>query len=355
MSLSTSIGMKIILRFQGICITALLLALTMAPALAQNEHDAHGQDAVHATESQSTDAAAHESDRASEGEEAHHGDSHQGDHHSTDNLTPTEEMMRILEHKVENTPYIHEYPFPSIHLPEDWIINIAGFSINMSPNRHIVYMWLGVLVTILLTWMAARQNRSGVVPRGYGNMIESVVVFIRDEVAMPFLGKDAARFMPLLLTFFFFITVMNLVGLLPFGAASTGNINITAGLAIITFIMMIASGIKANGIMGFWTGLVPHGIPWPIGILMFVIEILGLLIKPFALAIRLFANMLSGALVIGAFYALIFGMDTLIVAPMSIGFLLFMSLLKIFISFLQAYIFTMLSSFFIGMSVHQDH
>lgn len=346
MSLSTSIGMKIILRFQGMFIAALFLALSMGTAQAQDEHDDHGQDAVHATESHTADASAHE-----EGQE--HAD--HGEHHATDDLTPTEEMMHILEHKVENTPYIKEYPFPKIYLPKNWVVNVAGISIDMSPNRHLVYMWLGVLLTILLTWLAARQNRSGVVPRGYGNMIESVVVFIRDEVAMPFLGKDSARFMPLLLTFFFFIAVMNLVGLLPYGAASTGNINITGGLALITFIMMIVAGMKANGAVGFWTGLVPHGIPWPIGILMFVIEILGLLIKPFALAIRLFANMLSGALVIGAFYALIFGMDTLLVAPMSIGFLLFMSLLKIFISFLQAYIFTMLSSFFIGMSVHQDH
>ncbi len=287
--------------------------------------------------------------------EGEHAENGHGEGHSTDNLTPTEEMMRILEHKVENTPYIHEYPFPTINLPQDWTIDIAGFTLNMSPNRHIVYMWLSMLITIVLTWLAARQNRRGIVPRGYGNMIESVVVFVRDEIAAPFLGHDAKRYMSLLLSFFFFITVMNLVGLVPFGAASSGNINITAGLALITFAFMIFGGMRANGVIGFWKGLVPHGIPFAIGILMFVIEILGLVIKPFALAIRLFANMLSGALVIGAFYALIFGMDTLVVAPMSIAFLLFMSLLKIFISFLQAYIFTMLSSFFIGMSVHQDH
>ncbi|MFA6234520.1 MAG: F0F1 ATP synthase subunit A, partial [Bacteroidota bacterium] len=275
--------------------------------------------------------------------------------HGTANLTPSEEMMRVLEHKVENTPYIHEYPFPQISLPQNWTVNIAGYTLNMSPNRHIVYMWLSMVITFVLLWLAARQNRTGIVPRGYGNMIESVVVFVRDEIALPLLGHNAMRYLPLLLTFFFFITVMNLVGLVPYGAASTGNINITAGLALITFAFMIFGGMRANGALGYWKGLVPHGIPLPIGVLMFVIEILGLAIKPFALAIRLFANMLSGALVIGAFYALIFGMDTLLVAPMSIAFLLFMSLLKIFISFLQAYIFTMLSSFFIGMSIHQEH
>lgn len=320
---------------RGVCIAVLFIALCIAPMQAQ---DRPAQQSGHATET----AVQHPAS-----------DTHGG--HDVDDLTPTEEMMSILEHKVENTPYIHEYPFPKLYLPKDWKVNIAGFTLNLSPNRHIVYMWVAMFLTIVLTWLAARQNTTGVVPRGYGNMIESVVVFVRDEVALPFLGHNTTRYLPLLLTFFFFITVMNLVGLIPFGSASTGNINITAGLALITFVFMVLGGMRSNGVVGFWKGLVPHGIPFLIGILMFIIELLGLLIKPFALAIRLFANMLSGALVIGAFYALIFGMDTIFVAPMSIAFLLFMSLLKIFISFLQAYIFTMLSSFFIGMSLHQEH
>lgn len=334
--------------------TVLLLA---GPAIVQGQQDSHGAPPPGASQHEVTDPAPGDSHgtEGHEGAESHDGSGTHHDSHSVEHLTPTEEMMRILEHKVENTPYIHEYPFPYLYLPQNWVINIAGFQLDMSPNRHIVYMWLSMLITILLTWLAARQNRTGVVPRGYGNMIESVVVFVRDEIAAPFLGHDAKRYLPLLLSFFFFIAVMNLVGLVPFGAASTGNINITAGLALITFAFMIFGGMRANGVFGFWKGLVPHGIPAAIGVLMFVIEVLGLVIKPFALAIRLFANMLSGALVIGAFYALIFGMDTLVVAPMSIAFLLFMSLLKIFISFLQAYIFTMLSSFFIGMSVHQEH
>jgi F-type H+-transporting ATPase subunit a len=274
---------------------------------------------------------------------------------NSDDLTPDEEMMSILEHKVENTPYIHEYPFPKVYLPQDWKITVAGMTIDMSPNRHVVYMWLSMLLTVLLTWLAARQNRTGKVPRGYGNMIESVVVFIRDEVAHPFLHDATQRYLPLLLSFFFFIATMNMVGLLPYGAASTGNINITAGMALITFAIMIFGGMRHNGVLGFWKGLMPGGVPLLLIPLMFLIELMGLLTKPFALAVRLFANMLSGALVIGAFYALIFGMDTIAVAPLSLAFLLFMSLLKLFVCLLQAYIFTMLSAFFIGMSVHQHH
>ena len=328
---------------------ALLLSCTMSAReegqVALQGASVSGQD--HSQQLQQADSA--------QAGQVHEADAEHGKGHGTENLTPSEEIIRILEHKVENTPYIHEYPFPAIELPQGWEFTIAGMSIDMSLSRHIVYMWLSVVLTIVLMVVAARQNKRNKVPRGFGNMVESMVVFVRDEIAVPFLGHDSARYLPLLLSFFFFITIMNLVGLVPFGAASTGNINITAALALITFGVMIFGGMRANGVIGFWKGLVPHGVPAVIGVLMFVIEMLGLLIKPFALAVRLFANMLSGGLVIGAFYALIFGMDTLVVAPLSIAFLLFMSLLKIFISFLQAYIFTMLSTFFIGMTLHQDH
>jgi F-type H+-transporting ATPase subunit a len=297
--------------------------------------------------------AAHADSAAATHDTAQAGAQHE--EHGTANLTPTEEMMKVLEHKVENTPYIHEYPFPTVWLPRGWKVNVAGTTIDFSPSRHLVYMWLSAVLAMLLTMLAVRQNRRGTVPRGYGNAIESVVVFVRDEVAQPLLGHSTMKYMPLLLSFFFFIVVMNLVGLVPFGAAATGNINITAGLALVTFSFMIFGGMKANGVIGFWKNLVPGGVPVALTPLLFVIELMGLITKPFALTIRLFANMLSGALVIGAFYALIFGMDTLAVAPLSIAFLLFMSLLKIFISFLQAYIFTMLSAFFIGMSLHQHH
>ncbi len=330
---------------------AALLLCWSGPAFAQ--HSASPTDTSHAAAPH--DAGVHETgvQDPAHADTAHATGAHAVKDVST--MTPAEEMLEILSHKVSNSSHIHEYPFPSLHLPEDWVVNIAGTSINMSPSRHVVYMWLALVVTLLLVVMAARQNARRVVPRGYGNAIESVVVFIRDEVAVPFLGHDARRFLPLLLTFFFFIGSMNLIGLLPFGATATGNINITAGLALITLFIMITSGMRANGVIKYLVGLVPHGIPWPLYIIMVPIELMGLITKPFALAIRLFANMLSGGLVIGAFYALIFGMDTLFVAPLSLIFLIFMSILKIFVCFLQAYIFTMLSTFFIGMSVHQEH
>lgn len=301
-------------------------------------------------------ASAQEHDTTNTVPGEHKAEERAGDaHHDIHHLTPAQEMSEILNHKVENTRYIHEYPFPKISLPQDWKLNIAGLQLDFSPSRHLIYLWLSLGVTIVLVWFAARQNMRNTIPRGFGNMIEAMVVFVRDEMAIPFLGKDAQKYLTLLLTYFFFIAITNLIGLLPFGATATGNINVTAALALITLMVMIGSGMKANGIWGYMKGLVPHGMPAPLYVILVPIEIMGLFTKPFALSIRLFANMLSGALVIGAFYALIFGMDTLLIAPMSIAFLLFMSLLKIFVCFLQAYIFTMLSSFFIGMSIHQEH
>ncbi|MBL0175254.1 MAG: F0F1 ATP synthase subunit A [Ignavibacteria bacterium] len=328
-------------RIGAAILSSLVLVFLVSRGLAQ-----HPADAAHPAEP----AAQHAETAAPE-----HAEAHEAGPHDVHSMTPKDEMMAILEHKVENTTYIHEWPFPEIHLPQDWKVNVAGMTINLSPSRHLVYMWFSFLLTIVLTLLAARQNARSSVPKGFGNLMESVIVFIRDEVAAPFLGKDTARYLPILLTFFFFISIMNLVGLMPFGATATGNINVTAGLAIITFSLMLGGGMRANGVFGYMKGLVPHGLPAPLYIVMVPIEITGMFTKPFALTMRLFANMLSGSLVIGAFYGLIFGLDSVAVAPLSLLFLLFMSLLKIFVCLLQAYIFTMLSAFFIGMSVHQEH
>jgi F-type H+-transporting ATPase subunit a len=339
-------------------ILAAVVIILMSGLLVQNlsAQDAHGTEGSQTSEhAMQHDADGHgaDADHVEHAEEAGH-DEH-GGHHDVSKLKPGEEMFSILNHKVENTSYVHEWPFPTVEFPQDWVINVAGMPINLSLNRHVAYMLLSAFITALLMWVAARQNKKNKVPKGFGNMIESVVVFIRDEIAQPFLGHDAPRYIYLLLTFFFFILTMNLVGLLPFGATATGNINVTAGLAIISLSFMVGGGMRANGVMGYLKGLVPHGLPWPLYFILAPIEVLGVFTKPFALSVRLFANMVSGGLLIGAFYALIFGLDTVGIAPVSIAFLIFMTLLKIFVCFVQAYVFTILSSFFIGMYVHQDH
>jgi F-type H+-transporting ATPase subunit a len=178
---------------------------------------------------------------------------------------------------------------------------------------------------------------------------------VRDEIAKLTIGKGYEIFVPYLLTVFFFILFGNFLGLIPYSATFTSNIAVTSTLAVFTFIMTQFGGIRSNGFFRFIKGLVPHGIPVWLLPLMIIVEFLGLLTKPFALAIRLFANMTAGHIVILALIGLIFFMKTIFVAPVSVGFALFIYLLEILVSLIQAYIFTMLSSLFIGMAVHQEH
>jgi F-type H+-transporting ATPase subunit a len=161
--------------------------------------------------------------------------------------------------------------------------------------------------------------------------------------------------MPYLLTVFFFILFGNFLGLIPYSATFTSNLAVTATLAVLTFIVTQLGGIRSNGFIGYFKGLIPHGIPSWMLIIMIPVEILGLFTKPFALAIRLFANMVAGHTVILALLGLIFFMQTVFVAFVSIPFTLFVYMLEILVALIQAYIFTMLSSLFIGMAVHQEH
>jgi len=176
-------------------------------------------------------------------------------------------------------------------------------------------------------------------------------------VARKSIAHGAERYVSYLMTTFFFILACNLFGLIPGMATATGNISVTAGLAIIAFVVIQASGIREFGLLQHMKNLVPPGLPlWLIPI-MFALELLSMFIKPFALCIRLFANMMAGHVVILAFISLIFILNQVwfAVAPLSIAFALFVYVLEILVAFLQAYIFTMLTAQFIGMSVHPAH
>jgi F-type H+-transporting ATPase subunit a len=209
------------------------------------------------------------------------------------------------------------------------------------------------LLIILLT-LAASANRRKKHPSGLGNFMEIIILFVKDDIVIPSMGKKGVNFLPFFLTMFFFILFINFLGLVPFMHTATGSISITASLAIITFVMTQVHGIKNNGLVGYFKGLVPHGVPIFVLPIMIVIEFLGLLTKPFALSIRLFANMSAGHIVILAFISLIFSLGYVII-PVSIAFSLFIYLLEILVALLQAYIFTMLSALFIGMAIEQEH
>lgn len=234
--------------------------------------------------------------------------------------------------------------------------------LDLSITRHLVFAWIGALLVIVIFVTLARRYQRGIgretAPKGlFHNMFETLFMFVRDEIARPNLGEKTERFLPFLSTAFFFILFCNLLGLVPFGATATANISVTAVLAAFTFVITQVSANKDH-----WAHLFgPPGTPLPVRFILFPVEFLGLFTKPIALAIRLFANMTAGHLVILSLIGLIFTFNGLFgpaggygISPVSIAFSLGIYLLELLVATIQAYIFTMLSALFIGMAV-EDH
>ncbi len=229
------------------------------------------------------------------------------------------------------------------------------------PSKHLVFFLVAAALVILLTQLAVRSYDPKRRPKGLGSVVETFVLFIRDEIATANIGHDGHRFVPLLCSFFFFILVAALLGLLPFSATSTGNLAVTMGLAIVSFAAQQYAGISKFGLGGHLHNLVPPGLPAWLLPIMIPVEILSMFTKPFALMVRLFANMLAGHMVITALLLLIplmaqisslFG---ILIAPVSIGLSLFIMLLELLVALIQAYIFTLLTAIFIGMYAHPAH
>lgn len=259
----------------------------------------------------------------------------------------------IVEKVQEDGNWImhHILDKPILSIPP---INIGGFSLDISISAKILMLIIAAVLMILVFGYATASNRKKKHPSGLGNFIEMMMVFVRDDIVIPSMGKDGVKFLPFFFTLFFFILFVNFLGLVPGMSTGTSSVSVTAGLALITFIMTQVYGIKHNGLVGYFKGLIPPGVPIFVLPVMVIIEFLGLLTKPFALAIRLFANMTAGHIVIYALIGLIFMLGYAVI-PVSIGFSLFIYVLEILVSVLQAYIFTMLSALFIGMAIHQEH
>ncbi|MCL4548468.1 MAG: F0F1 ATP synthase subunit A [Bacteroidetes bacterium] len=255
-----------------------------------------------------------------------------------------------IMHHVLDSRQLDLTPFGVVNLPQ-----IHLFGIDISITKHVVFMWIAFILLVVTLRYVAKSYKKSLVPKGITNLTEVLIVFVRDEIVKPTIGKGSERFIPYLLTVFFFILTCNFLGLIPYGSTATSNIAVTATLATISFIVIQVGGMMKNGAVGYFKGLIPHGIPAWLLPIMFIVEILGLFTKPFALAIRLFANMTAGHVVIMALLGLIFILHTYFVVPVSISFALFIFLLEILVALIQAYIFTMLSSLFIGMAVHQEH
>lgn len=233
-------------------------------------------------------------------------------------------------------------------------MEIAGIRFDFTVTKHVFFMLLSALTLVLLAIAAARQNNKNIVPRGIGNLFEVFIVFMRDEVVLPNMGKAGLRYMPYVLTTFFFILIMNLAGLVPYGATSTSNISVTAALALIAFVMIQLAAIRAQGLKHYLAHLT-GGVHWMLWPIMIPIEILGLFTKPFALCIRLFANMTGGHIVLVSLMGLIFIFRSYVLAPVPVLFALGITLLELFVALLQAYIFAMLTSVFMGLGMTAGH
>lgn len=264
-----------------------------------------------------------------------------------------EGKLDIVE-KVVDHDYVDFYFLGKLKLPQFPPVTIGGLTLDFSITKTLFMMFLSSTILFLVLKRAASINTKNKAPKGVGNFVEVIVTFLRDEVVLPNMGKDGLKMLPFFLTLFFFILFANLIGLVPFMAQPTKNLSVTTGLALVTFGMIQINGMKKNGVLGYFKGLVPHGIPAFVLPIMIIVEFIGLFTKPFALLMRLFANIVAGSIIILSLIGLIFIMNWA-GAAIAVPFTLFIYFLELFVALLQAYIFTMLSVIFINMAMHQEH
>lgn len=341
-------------------LSSLALALSLTQAPAAGGHEPAAAPAEHGHEA----AAPSDPHGAAPGEHGEHG-GHAASHCAGPHDTTLGGVM--MHHVVDG--YQLQYPgvcngafewecaldlravFGTKQDPETCAVSgplVLG-GLDLTPTKHVVMMWIASALLLLIVFAGVRRRH--LVPRGLYNFVELLVQFVRNEIAVPNIGKhDADRFVPYLLTAFFFILFLNLFGLIPYAGTATANLSVTVMLAVFTFLVTQWAAIRAMGLggyLGHLTGGVPKSL-WPLWAIMIPVEALGLFTKPFALTVRLFANMVAGHFVILALLGLIFALGTPIVAIGSVPMALAIFLLELFVAFVQAYIFTMLSALFIG-------
>lgn len=227
--------------------------------------------------------------------------------------------------------------------------------IDFSITKNVAAMFLTVILLVLIFTAVASsyKKREGKSPKGLQSFMEPIIMFVRDDIAKPNIGHDFAKYMPYLLTVFFFILINNLLGLIPIfpgGANITGNIATTFILALITMVI-----VNLNANKYYWKHIFAPDVPKWMYIIMIPVELIGIISKPFALMIRLFANITAGHIIVLSLISLIFIFKSVAIAPVSIAFVIFMDVLELLVAFLQAFIFTLLSSLFIGMAIEEHH
>ena len=268
------------------------------------------------------------------------------------------------------TPHItdsHELEIPfygEYELPRWAPVHLGRRVVDLSPTKHVVMMLVAALLCLLTMLLAARagarQTAERGHTRGFAGAIETVVLYVRNEVVMKNVGPHGEGYAPFVLTLFFFILFANLLGLIPYGSTATGNIAVTATLAVITFLVIEGATMASQGWGYVWTIVYwPHDMPLymklPMTFIMTPIEIVSKITKPFALAIRLFANMTAGHVVLLAMISLIFTFHSWLVAGAPVVMGVAISMLELFVAFLQAFIFSLLASVFIGLGRQGAH
>jgi len=261
----------------------------------------------------------------------------------------SEDIGSIILHHVSNSEVL-----VPLHL----------FGLDISITKHVIMLWVaGALVIIAFLLGARRYRREEMpVPSGFSNFLELVVDYVHNQIVVPNVGRQYARiWSPLLLAFFTLILTANFLGLIPFfdlipgSGTATGNVIVTASLAAITFLAIIAAGSLAHGFIGYWKNLAPPGVPWPVLFILIPIELLGMFVRPFALTMRLAANMTAGHIAMLAILAPIFIMANAWIGIGSVALNVGINFLEMIIALVQAYVFTLLSAVFIGAAINPEH
>ena len=299
---------------------------------------------------------------------------------SHSNQTVLEQVGPNIIHHVSNSDIAH----PIIQLP-------SFFGIDFSVTKHVLMLWLVAFIVSIVVILPIRKylSSNGKKKSNWVTLIEYIVEFVKDTIAAPNVGPNwVMTWTPLFLTFFFFILFANGIGMIPIfdtiglldrfllmtdshstinnllhgGVTATGNFNVTAGLAAVTFFSIIIAGVKKHGFIKHWANLVPHGLAWPVYIILIPIELMGLFVKPFALTMRLAANMTGGHIAILALLSLMAIIGEMFSSTAGIG-VAFVSIpmaaaisgLEIIVVLVQAYVFTLLSAVFVGMAINVHH
>ena len=270
------------------------------------------------------------------------------------------DILGHLANKSEiEVPYWKSPYFYTIELPHLRPVRIGPLVVDFSPTKHLVFAVLAAVIVALVFIVSARSvaraQAEGRPPKGFGGAMEATALWLRQEVILPNVGPHGEGYVPYLLTTFFFILACNLLGLLPWGATATGNIAVTGALAVLAFVIIEVSGMRALGFRGYMHTIfyLPPGLPTvlkPIMLLVMTpIELIGKLAKPFALAVRLFANMTAGHALVLALIGLTFTFQSYLVGGAASAMATLVMMLELFVAFLQAFVFTLLTAVFIGL------